>query len=79
MPFSEGLAPASTCTGVQYPGREGTGRCGYGYIDRAGRFVIDQRFDEVGPFRDGRAQVFADGAPGFIDREGNLLWRTHTR
>lgn len=79
MSFDEGLAPASTCTGVLYPSREETGRCGYGYIDKTGRFVIDQRFEDGGPFRDGLAHVIADGAPGFIDREGNLLWRTHRR
>ena len=49
--------------------------CGFGYIDRSGAFLIEERFDLAEQFHDGVAHVFEGGARGYIDRAGNFLWK----
>ena len=44
----------------------------WGYIDRAGTFVIPPRFDEAWGFSEGLAAVRQDGLWGFVDRTGRL-------
>jgi hypothetical protein len=45
-----------------------------GYIDRAGKFVIDaSRFDSLHPFSDGYARVLLGRKWGYIDRNGKLV------
>lgn len=52
-PFSEGLAPA--CASDCGPS---TSSANWGYIDRAGKFVIQPQFSQrPGPFRNGEARV----------------------
>jgi hypothetical protein len=77
-PFSEGLAAVTTCPGAlgAMATDVGGNNCGYGYIDRTGKSVIEERFDKGEPFRGGLAQVYMreDGF-GYIDREGNFVWK----
>ncbi len=56
--FSEGLA------GVKFLGGE------FGFIDSTGRISIPSRFENVRPFKNGRAAVRLDGLWGFIDKTG---------
>jgi hypothetical protein len=69
-PFSEGLAAV------------GVGRNRYGYIDTAGKFVIEPRpFMWAGPFRDGRAAIrggelrgsFYYKGFGYMDKTGQVV------
>jgi hypothetical protein len=76
-PFSEGLAAARTCPGALdsagvYPNGK---HCDYGYIDRTGEFVIKERFYSGEPFRGGLAQVHTRDGFGYINREGNFVWK----
>ena len=45
----------------------------YGFIDDAGRLRIANRYDEVKPFRDGRAAIRIRGKWGFIDHQEKLV------
>ena len=45
----------------------------YGFIDDAGRLRIANRYEEVKPFRDGRAAIRIRGRWGFIDRQEKLV------
>lgn len=73
-PFSEGLAAVTDS-----PQRGAR----YGFIDRAGKFVIPMRFEPerehhgfitgLSSFHDGRASVKVGDAFGFIDRKGDLV------
>lgn len=76
-PFSEGLAAATTCPGALGAMRPETVAepCGYGYIDKTGKFVIEERFDGAEPFHDGLAQVYTNDGRGYINREGNFVWK----
>jgi hypothetical protein len=47
----------------------------WGYLDRAGRVVIEPRYQTVKPFRDGLALVRKDGAWHWLDRDGHLMTR----
>ena len=47
----------------------------WGYIDRAGKVVIQPRFYEVQWFSGGLAQVQIDGKLGYIDRSGSYVWK----
>jgi hypothetical protein len=59
--FSEGLAAASI----------DEKRATYGYVDRAGRFVVPPRFEEAEPFSEGVAAVCCVGERTvYIDRNG---------
>jgi hypothetical protein len=45
----------------------------WGYIDRAGRFVIAPKFDDAWDFSDGLARVERRGRVGYIDRRGRFV------
>jgi len=60
--FSEGLA------GVTKDGK-------FGYIDKAGTFVIAPLFHKGGAFHNGIAQV-CNATCGYIDRRGAAIWPT---
>jgi hypothetical protein len=66
--FSEGLAVASKTVNVggKYVQRTG-------YIDKKGQFVIPPKFEWGGPFSDGRAVVYQNGAYGVIDARGGWI------
>ena len=76
-PFSEGLAAVTTCPGALGATRPETEDepCGWSYIDRSGRVVIEKLFDGAEPFRGGLAQVYTREGIGYIDREGNFVWK----
>lgn len=59
-PYHEGLAAISIGPG-------------WGFLDRAGRMVIEPKFDEAGSFSQGLAPVARDDKWGFIDTHGE--WR----
>ena len=62
MKFSEGLAAAKLDKH-------------YGYIDRAGTWVISPRFVWVRPFRQGLAFAGEPGSRGaYIDATGRVAW-----
>ena len=53
------------------------GRCGF--IDENGNIVIDDKYDKVGIFSEGKAFVHNNGFPGFwtiIDKDGKELFTT---
>ena len=45
----------------------------WGFVDRAGKTVIEPQFDEVKDFRDGTARVRVNRLYGFIDRTGRFV------
>ena len=45
----------------------------YGFIDRAGKMVINPQFDEATSFSEGLAAVLLSGKYGFIDRTGKMV------
>jgi hypothetical protein len=45
-----------------------------GYIDKAGKVVIEPRFDVVGEFSEGLAVVSIGGKWGYIDKTGKYVW-----
>ena len=55
-----------------------TPRGKWGYVDRAGQYVIDAKYDNAGPFMPGRevAIVTLDGKVQLIDRQGNPVLST---
>ena len=57
--FSEGLAAAK---------REGK----FGYVDKAGQFVVSRVFDDAAPFSEGFAAVMVDGKWGYINKGGTV-------
>ena len=62
--FSEGLA------GVPL------GEEGWGFIDGTGKVVIEPRFGWIyGGFRHGLAEVAFDGKTGYIDKQGQWVWK----
>jgi hypothetical protein len=62
MKFSEGLAAAKLDKH-------------YGYMDRAGTWVISPRFVWVRPFYHGLAWVGEPGSRGgYIDAKGQVVW-----
>ena len=49
---------------------------GWGFIDTAGRVVVEPRFDWIyGGFEGGIAQVAVNGATGYVDKAGDWVWR----
>jgi hypothetical protein len=82
-PFREGLAAVSVHHNVGE--RDSSGResakyiCKYGYIDKAGKVVIEPTFDSASSFQDGLACVgIKDDSneykTGYIDRTGKYVW-----
>ena len=61
--FSEGLAPA----------REVGGKLGC--IDATGTWVIEPKWGWIYGFENGLCRVALDGAGGYIDRQGNIVWQ----
>ncbi|MCA1802282.1 MAG: WG repeat-containing protein [Rhodothermaceae bacterium] len=59
--FGDGLAPARASSNL------------FGYVDKAGNFVIGEQFEVAEPFTEGRAAVFVDGRWTFIDKKGNTI------
>ncbi|MBN1629289.1 MAG: WG repeat-containing protein [Thermoleophilia bacterium] len=60
--FSEGLAALQSTTEDVY-----------GYIDTTGAWVVEPRFEEAGPFSEGRACVVINGRYGYVDGSGALV------
>jgi hypothetical protein len=46
----------------------------WGYIDKAGRWVVQPQFDHALPFRGALAMVDQGGRIGYIDRNGRFVW-----
>ncbi|HEV7894045.1 MAG TPA: WG repeat-containing protein [Pyrinomonadaceae bacterium] len=75
--FSEGLAVAATCG----YGPGDTEETSYyetfrrGFIDKTGKFVIEPQRVGLESFRGGLALVRAADGFGYIDREGNFVWK----
>jgi hypothetical protein len=46
-----------------------------GFLDETGRVVIPIQFLGVKSFRGGLAQIETDNGIGYIDRDGNYIWR----
>lgn len=59
-PFSDGLA------------RVRDGNFMYGFIDYTGKEVITPSFDDVGSFKNGRANFSSGGKNGYIDKSGKV-------
>ncbi|MCU1236887.1 MAG: Leptospira repeat protein [Candidatus Solibacter sp.] len=64
--FSEGLAVAQPEGPAGYHEK-------YGYIDTAGKMVVEPRFDWASEFSEGMARVTIGGKTGYIDRTGKLV------
>ncbi len=45
----------------------------FGYINKDGKVVIPAKYDEVFPFKNGRARVRVGERIGYIDRDGNYI------
>jgi hypothetical protein len=54
-----------------------TPRCRYAFIDKTGRPIFEQRFDDAQDFSEGLAPVKIDGQWGFIDKTGALVVKPH--
>jgi hypothetical protein len=48
-------------------------RCLYAFIDKAGRPISDERFDDAKDFSEGLAPVSINGKWGFIDKSGAVI------
>jgi hypothetical protein len=42
-------------------------------LTESGKWVIEPKFDFVGKFVDGLAQVFSEGAIGYVDTAGKFI------
>ena len=51
----------------------------FGYIDRSGRVVIQPQYEHAGYFVDGRALVYIQSKPYFIDGSGKVLFASPFR
>lgn len=60
--FHEGLAAV-----------KGSGRSGWGYMDRSGRWVIKPQYQLADDFSEGLAQVMVDRKFGFINKKGEMV------
>lgn len=45
----------------------------WGFINRSGKAITENKYDETSPFSEGRAVVVKDGKQGFIDTSGNEI------
>lgn len=51
---------------------------GIGFIDKAGKMIVEPRFQYVYGFSDSRALIQIGKPPGlwgYIDRSGNYIWK----
>ncbi|MFN0050402.1 MAG: WG repeat-containing protein [Cytophagales bacterium] len=74
--FSEGIAPYSIGGTMNYAGDWESARTTggkWGYVDQDGKFISDPKFDEAGPFINGRAIVKTRGLYGVIDELGKYV------
>jgi len=62
--FSEGFVPSYWVDGG-----------GQGLIDKRGRWLVPPQFDHVGPFEGGLAYVAVDGKFGYVDTQGQFVWK----
>jgi hypothetical protein len=46
----------------------------YGYIDKAGKKVIDPQFDVADDFKGGLALAKITDKTGYIDKNGRYIW-----
>lgn len=60
--FHEGLAAV-----------KGSGRTGWGYMDRSGRWVIKPQYRIADDFSEGLAQVMVDRKFGYINKKGEMM------
>ena len=67
--FSEGLAD------VLVKRRESTAS---GFIDERGEWAIPLEYDRVDPFSGGLARVAKGPITGYINRQGEFVWKTAT-
>jgi WG containing repeat len=68
-PFGDGLAGVLIVPSAEVSEDEGR----WGFIDRAGKFVIKPQFDEVYGFSEGLGRVVVNRKWGFIDRQGKFV------
>ena len=45
----------------------------WGFIDKTGKIVINQKFDKVSPFEEGLSRVKVGDKYGFIDKTGKIV------
>lgn len=64
--FSEGLAAVQS----QPYGTPGE----WGFIDKSGSWVIPPRYLRAEPFSHGLAHVYLDGAQGYVNKTGKLVF-----
>ncbi len=77
--FSEGLAGACV---IDESLNSGTGGAICGYIDKSGRWAINEGGFKVGvmsDFYEGLALICNEDSCGYIDHSGNYVWRTSER
>ena len=46
----------------------------WGFIDKTGKMVIPDKYDNVDHFEEGVAQVSVGKKIGYIDKEGKYFW-----
>lgn len=45
----------------------------WGYINRTGKKVIDDKYESAKPFKNGKAEVRKDGKSFYIDKNGKKV------
>ncbi len=66
-----GVTAGNNNTLTPAPGNNGK----WGFVNRSGHFVIKPKYDYAFNFSEGLALVYACNKFGYIDTEGNLLYR----
>nr|WP_315103469.1 WG repeat-containing protein [uncultured Catonella sp.] len=46
----------------------------YGYIDEAGKEIVEPKYDDVDEFKEGIARVKKDGKYSIIDKKGEIVF-----
>jgi len=49
-----------------------------GFINKKGEMVIEPRFDREASFKDGLAEVEFEKSRAYINKMGEVVWRTTT-